>query len=130
MKKLLVTVTVILLVGNAVVAQNKYASDSLKAKLVAKCDCSKLVVYPYFYYESPNDPTHSNFRLRFDFQHKGNAICIPEFKGTITIVQGGNQVKLSVSSMRTVANTQQTRIFTIPQSQIPVVLQLVQLHLR
>lgn len=82
------------------------------------CDCSKLEVFPFFYYSNPLDPSTSYYKLRFDFNHKGNK-CLPVFNQSITIKSGSNTVTIPVGRLTTDQNNERQRIFTVLPSQIP-----------
>jgi hypothetical protein len=114
MKKLLATL-VLLLFTTVVLAQNKTLQNSASG-VVTNCECSKLVLFPYFYYQDPNLPDNSSLLLRFDFQHKGIK-CMPEFKNSITIYRSPTQtVTIPMDRLTSSVNTMGQRIFVIPQS--------------
>ena len=114
MKKSL-SILAILLFNTVLFGQNKTLQNSA-TDVVTRCECSKLVLFPYFYYQDPNLPETSSLLLRFDFQHKGMR-CMPEFRKSITIYRSPTQtVTIPLDRLTSYINTIGQRIFVIPQS--------------
>ncbi len=88
-------------------------------KVITSCQCSNLVVYPYFYYQDPDLRNNSNLYLRFDFHHKGMK-CIPEFVGSITIFRSETiKVTIPLNTLTSYVDTENQRIFVITPLSLP-----------
>ncbi len=84
------------------------------------CKCSYLEIYPYFYYQDPQNAPNSSLYLRFDFHHKGKAKCKPEFVGSITIYRANDvTVTIPISNLTSFVDTNRQRIFEITQLHLP-----------
>ncbi len=116
MKKLIIFT--ILLVASTVNAQKKNAL--LKETVSVTCKCSDLLIYPYFYYQDPQNAPNSSLYLRFDFQHKGKVKCKPEFTGNITIYRADDiTVTIPLRNLTSYVDTNNQRIFVITQLNLP-----------
>lgn len=116
MKKILF-IAILLIAGNTF-AQKKNAA--IKEVQTISCKCSNLEIYPYFYYQDPQNAPNSNLLLRFDFHHKGKAKCKPEFTGSITIYKDINTtVTIPLSDLTSLVDTDGQRIFVITQLSLP-----------
>lgn len=88
-------------------------------KVDTSCQCSKLVVRPYFYYQDPDLRNNSNLYLRFDFQHKGMR-CKPDFVGSITIYRADDiKVTIPLNTLTSYVDTENQRIFVITPLSLP-----------
>lgn len=101
----------------------------IKETVGISCKCSDLVIYPYFYYQDPQNLPNSSLLLRFDFQHKGKMKCKPEFTGSITIYKDSNRtVTIPLSNLTSLVDTNGQRIFVITQLNLPDSLRPMQLN--
>ena len=115
-KKILILV--FLLTASHVFSQKK--NTAIKETIGTTCKCSNLQVFPYFYYQDPQNAPNSNLYLRFDFHHKGKPKCKPEFVGNITIYRDTNiRVNIPVANLTSFVDTDGQRIFVITQLHLP-----------
>jgi hypothetical protein len=120
MKKSLSTLAFLLLFAMVGMAQNKRILTSPVGGVSLLCKCSDLVIYPYFYYQDPQNAPNSSLYLRFDFQHKGKIKCKPEFAGSITIYRSDDiTVTIPLSNLTSFVDTDGQRIFVVTQLNLP-----------
>lgn len=117
MKKIFI-ITLLLIASN-VFAQKKNSALSSSIEGLT-CKCSNLEIYPYFYYQDPQNALNSSLYLRFDFQHKGKVKCKPEFTGNITIYRADDiTVTIPLNALTSFVDTNGQRIFVITQLNVP-----------
>jgi len=116
MKKLILFT--ILLITSNVFSQKK--NIGIRETVAISCKCSDLVIFPYFYYQDPENGSNSNLILRFDFQHKGKVKCKPEFVGNITIYRANTiTATIPLNALTSYVDTDNQRIFIVSPLSLP-----------
>ncbi len=116
MKKILIIA--ILLTATNLFSQK--TNTALSPIVTTSCKCADLQIYPYLYYQDPQNAPNSSLYLRFDFHHKGKAKCKPEFVGSITIYRADSiTVTIPLNALTSFVNSTNQRIFVVTPLNLP-----------